>query len=117
MLVYKFKWLWLPFVEIFCTTDFELKKNLCWTFELRVGANFFLKNTWLSFIKKLLSRSRSKIKQNTKILIALRWNWNIIISMVRLFLETDLTLLEKLQKIVKIAFKNEFYKLFFQEDA
>jgi len=36
MLACNFKSLWQPFVELFCTTHFELKKKLCWKIELKV---------------------------------------------------------------------------------
>jgi len=83
-----------------------IKNILYWNFELRARGKNFKKTTWFSFIKKLLSRSRYKIEQNTKLLIALRWNWNTIIWVVRLFLQTNLTLSKrKFEKLWKLYLK------------
>jgi len=116
MLACNFTWLWLPFVESFWTMKFELKAFYIDHLSQELGKKFQKKHTWFSFIKKLLSRSRSEIEQNTKLLIALRWNWNTMISILRLFLQTNLILLKNFE-FLKIAFKNEFYRLIFQEDV
>jgi len=66
-------WLWVK-------KKFVLKN---WVESL--GKTFPQKISWFSFFKKLLSRSRSKIKGKTKSLIALIWDWNTIIPTTRLF--------------------------------
>jgi len=43
------------------------------------------KNTWYSFFKKLLNKNKYEIEENTKLLITLRWSWNTLILMLRLF--------------------------------
>jgi len=117
-LVCNFRWLWLPFVEKFCTTKFDFKilcvEELNWESREK-NSN---KNTWFPFFKKLSSRSRSKIERKTKLFVTLRWDWKTIITTMRLFNQASLTSSNKFfWKIVKIAFRNEFYKLFFQQIA
>jgi len=70
---------------IFCTIYIELKKDYVEELSWKSRKKISKKNVWFLFFKKLLSRSRSKIERKTKSLVALRWNWNIIITMVRLF--------------------------------
>jgi len=83
-----------------------------------LGKKFHKKTTWFSFFKKLLSRSTSKIERKTKWLIALRWDWNTVISTMRLFYQVNVTFSKKkFWKIIKMAFINESYKLLFQQDA
>jgi len=65
MLACNFRWLWHPFVEFFCTTNFELKKNCVEELSWKSRIIFFL-NAWFSFFKKSLCRSRSKIERKTK---------------------------------------------------
>jgi len=66
----------------------------------------------------LLNRIRFKIEERTKQLRNLRWNWNTLISMVRLFEQEISNLwIYFFWKIVKINFKNESFKLFFQENV
>jgi len=78
-------------------------KNIYWRIESNFEEKIF--NKKISFKTKLLSRSKYKIEQKPKLLIALGLNWNTIISMMRLFYNTNLTLSNNFfQKIVKIAF-------------
>jgi len=65
-----------------------------------LGKKFQKTHTWFSCFKKLLSRSRSNIERKTKLLIALRWDWNTVIPINKIVLAT------KFYSIPTIVFRN-----------
>jgi len=113
-----FRWLRLPFVEYFCTMDFELKNVCIEELSWKSMKKFQKKYTWFSFFKKWLSRSRFKIERKTKSLNSSKMGLKHNNSNNEIVLARKLNLSNNLfWKIVKTAFKNESYKLFYQKDA
>jgi len=91
IVVCNFRWLWPPYVAIFCTIDFWFKKFCVDELSSESTKKIHKKNTWFIFFKKLVSRSRSKIERKTKSLMLLRWDWNTIIPTLRLFKQPNIS--------------------------